>query len=91
MTQPSKINSLNDLFRAYGITPMEHEGEPVWEAVRHDSTFSAQEEIGVPGTRIVGGQNSTEQNPRLRPYLLRGRLGSPALTESPFLIRNSEQ
>lgn len=40
--------------------------------------------IGKPGTHIIDGRIEVEQNTRVRPYQVRGRLGRPGLNEEVY-------
>ena len=78
--------TLDEAYKAHGIDcePVEHSHGFVALSDDDRITFSAQSEIGTPGTPIVDGMLQVEQNFRLRPYFARGRIGRPGILEDVF-------
>ena len=79
-------STLSEAYAAHGIDPIEVEPRCEMVALSHGERvqFSAQAEIGQPGTPIMDGVLQVEQNYRLRPYFARGRMGRPGINEDVY-------
>lgn len=90
-------SDIRQAMRDLGIEPLPTLSEtPTWERVEYHTTgdrvLSAarggeviyQAGIGKPGTYIIDGRIEVEQNTRVKPYQVRGRLGRPALNEEVY-------
>jgi len=79
-------STLSEALLAHGIEPFEADSGCEMTALNHGDLvkFSAQVEIGQPGTPIMDGVLQVEQNYRLRPYFSRGRMGRPGINEDVY-------
>jgi len=71
-------DAVRNLYRAVGMDA------PSTERVTDFIQWSATDEIGVPGTRIIDGRIEVERNPRIKPYYARGRQSLPGLLEEVY-------
>lgn len=78
--------AVKNLYAALGVTAPVTERDVAWEALDSSYAWSAQTEIGAPGTRVIDGRIEVERNPRLRPYFARGRLSIPGILEEVYRV-----